>query len=130
MLLTGHEDIDGLSKDYRTEKAPFSIPTFLGRRELSFLRGPSNISLVDGALSAPVAAAVLEVAIAMGCKRLFVFGLCGSISPDLRIGGLVIPSEVIREEGASHHYAPFGTNATPSRDLLKAASRHFRSSES
>ena len=130
MLLSGGQDISKLSKSFHVEEAPFPIPAFSGRRRFSFLRAEPDISLIENALTAPIAVGVLEVIIAMGCEKLFIFGLCGAISPDLRIGDAVIPSEVIREEGVSHHYAPFGTSAKADRDILEALTSYLDSSES
>ena len=130
MLLSGGDDINKLSKNFCIEEAPFLIPAFSGRRKFSLLRGESDIALIDKTLTAPIAVGMLEIIIAIGCEKLFIFGLCGAISPDLRIGDVIIPSEVLREEGVSHHYTPFGINAKPDKDMLEVLTNYLASSES
>ncbi|MBW1721035.1 MAG: nucleoside phosphorylase [Deltaproteobacteria bacterium] len=55
-------------------------------------------------LGAPQAAMGLEKLIALGARRIWVLGWCGSLCPELRIGDLVVPVEGIPEEGTSQHY--------------------------
>jgi uridine phosphorylase len=53
---------------------------------------------------APQAVMGLEKLIALGVKRLWVMGWCGSLQSFLRLGDLVIPTSAISEEGTSRHY--------------------------
>lgn len=71
-------------------------------------RTSSCLSLAGPFLGAPQAAMVMEKIIALGAKRICVFGWCGSLQPDLNIGDLVIPVHAIAEEGTSRHY-PIGS---------------------
>jgi uridine phosphorylase len=64
-------------------------------------------SIVGPFLGAPHAVMGMEKIIALGAKRIWVLGWCGSLQPDVRIGELVIPAESISEEGTSQHY-PIG----------------------
>ena len=64
-------------------------------------------SLVGPFLGSPHAVMGMEKIIALGAKRIWVLGWCGSLRPELRIGDLVIPTESISEEGTSQHY-PIG----------------------
>jgi uridine phosphorylase len=72
------------------------------------------LSLTGPFLGAPQAAMVMEKVIALGAKRIWVFGWCGSLQPDLKIGDIVIPLHAIAEEGTSRHY-PLG-NRKPGTD--------------
>ena len=63
-----------------------------------------SLSLAGPFLGAPQAVMVMEKLIALGAKRICVFGWCGSLQPDLRIGDFVIPLHAIAEEGTSRHY--------------------------
>ncbi len=67
----------------------------------------SCLSLSGPFLGSPQAVMGLERLIALGAKRVWVLGWCGSLRPDLRIGDLVIPSGSFSEEGTSGHY-PIG----------------------
>jgi len=64
-------------------------------------------SLAGPFLGAPQATMVMEKIIALGAKRICLFGWCGSLQPDLKVGDIVIPFHAIAEEGTSRHY-PIG----------------------
>jgi purine-nucleoside phosphorylase len=70
-------------------------------------RKVAGLSLAGPFLGAPQAVMVMEKIIALGAKRICLFGWCGSLQPDLKIGDLVIPLNAIAEEGTSKHY-PIG----------------------
>jgi uridine phosphorylase len=63
-----------------------------------FLAGP--------AVGAPMAAICLEKLIALGARRIVVYGWCGSLTPSLGAGDLFIPTGGVSEEGTSVHYQP------------------------
>nr|WP_321466268.1 nucleoside phosphorylase [uncultured Desulfobulbus sp.] len=64
--------------------------------ERFFLAGP--------AVGAPMAAICLEKLIALGARRIVVYGWCGSIHSGLHIGDLFMPTSGLSEEGTSAHY--------------------------
>ena len=71
-----------------------------------------KISLFGTPLGSPQAAIMLERLIAMGAKKILIFGCCGSLQPDLGVGHLVIPTRALSEEGTSAHYPlPEGVEA-------------------
>jgi uridine phosphorylase len=74
-------------------------------------RTSRGLSLTGPFLGAPQAAMVMEKIIALGAERICVFGWCGSLQPDLRIGDIVVPLHAISEEGTSQHY-PVGNRKT------------------
>jgi uridine phosphorylase len=55
-------------------------------------------------LGAPQAAIVMEKLIALGAKRIWLIGWCGSLQPNITIGDLIIPTTALSEEGTSAHY--------------------------
>ena len=62
------------------------------------------LSFAGPFLGAPQAVMGMEKVIALGAQRIWVWGWCGSLQPDLRIGDLVIPIDAVSEEGTSKHY--------------------------
>lgn len=66
--------------------------------------GKPPLALAGPLLGAPQGVIVLEKLIALGARRLWVLGWCGSLQPDLRIGDLIIPTTALSEEGTSAHY--------------------------
>ncbi len=63
-----------------------------------------RLTLAGPFLGAPQAVLGLEKMIALGARRVWVVGWCGSLQPDLRIGDLVAPLDALSEEGTSKHY--------------------------
>ena len=97
------QDLAGLSKLKpmdRFDQGFFGIYRMKGHKG-------TGLSLAGPFLGAPQAAMVMEKIIALGAKRICLFGWCGSLQPDLRIGDFVIPLRAIAEEGTSRHY-PIG----------------------
>jgi uridine phosphorylase len=72
---------------------------------------------------APYAGIIMEEVAALGAKRFVAFGIAGSLQPELRSGTLVLCDRALRDEGTSHHYAPAGPFARPTRELTEAIAR-------
>ena len=79
-------------------------------------------------VGAPLAAGLLEDAIAYGCRKFMVCGGCGVLAPDMALGKLVVVSSAIRDEGVSYHYLPPGrevaANETATAALVQTLSSH------
>lgn len=63
-------------------------------------------------VGAPIAAGLLEEAIAFGCRKFIVCGGCGVLEKDMAVGHIVVVSGAVRDEGTSYHYLP------PSREVI------------
>ena len=61
-------------------------------------------------VGAPIAASLLEEAIAFGCRKFIACGGCGVLE-SMAVGDLVVVSGAVRDEGVSYHYLP------PSREV-------------
>jgi uridine phosphorylase len=59
-------------------------------------------------VGAPIAAGLLEEAIASGCRKFIACGGCGVLEKDMAVGHLIVVSGAIRDEGVSYHYLPPG----------------------
>jgi uridine phosphorylase len=62
------------------------------------------LALAGPLLGAPQGVMAMEKLIALGAKRIWVLGWCGSLQPNLLIGDLIIPTTALSEEGTSAHY--------------------------
>jgi uridine phosphorylase len=83
----------------------------------------AGLAVVAPAVGAPYAAMVLEKLIALGARRVLVLGWCGSVSPQVRIGDLILPSKAVPGDGTSPHYCRDDAKITPHQglyDLLAA----------
>jgi uridine phosphorylase len=77
--------------------SPFKL--FIVKRDKDF-----PLALAGPLLGAPQGVIVMEKLIALGAKRIWVLGWCGSLQPHLRIGDLILPTTALSEEGTSAHY--------------------------
>lgn len=55
-------------------------------------------------VGAPLAAGLLEEAIAFGCRKFVVCGGCGVLDKGLTVGKLILVESAVRDEGVSYHY--------------------------
>jgi len=66
---------------------------------------------------APYAAADLEFLISAGAHQILFVNGAGSLRADVPVGTLILPGELIREEGTSFHYVSPGTVLRADRQL-------------
>jgi uridine phosphorylase len=110
-------------------KAKKSNLKMLGPFEFFLVRqtGQLPLALAGPALGASHAVMVMEKLIALGAKRVWFLGWCGSLQPSLSTGDLIIPTFSASEEGTSQHYPVHGkrcrTNSLLNSKLETALSR-------
>lgn len=63
-----------------------------------------GLSLTGPAVGAPYATMLLETLIAWGARNIIFLGWCGSISEEVNIGDIIVPTSAIIDEGTSGHY--------------------------
>jgi len=85
---------------------------------LEVIHADSTITIAGPILGAPQAVLVLEKLIALGSKAIVVFGWCGSLQSDLKIGDWVLPTSAHSEEGTSTHYPMDSAKYFPDADLV------------
>jgi purine-nucleoside phosphorylase len=102
MMIMIPSEIDYLTRINKKRLAQYNMGIFNSYR----IKTLSDVflNLAGPFLGAPHAVMGMEKLIALGAKRFWVMGWCGSLNPELRIGDLVIPSSAISEEGTSAHY--------------------------
>ncbi|MDM8554140.1 nucleoside phosphorylase [Desulfococcaceae bacterium HSG7] len=64
----------------------------------------SPVAVVGPYIGAPYAVMLIETLIKWEADKIIVLGLCGSISTDVRIGDIVVPTSALVDEGVSKHY--------------------------
>lgn len=67
-----------------------------------------RLAVLHSGVGAPLAGAILEEAVAMGCRTFVVCGGAGALDKDLALGHFVVVESAVRDEGTSHHYLPAG----------------------
>lgn len=74
--------------------------------------GGRRLAFFHPGIGGPLAAGLLEEAIAYGCRKFIVCGGCGVLEKGLGVGHLVVVSAALRDEGTSYHYLPAGREIT------------------
>jgi len=97
--------------EYLLNRAPFPNFTSLDQGFFKIHQlhreGKNLLTLCGPFLGAPQAVMGMEKVIALGARRTWVLGWCGSIQPDLKVGDFIVPTDAVSEEGTSQHY-PIG----------------------
>jgi uridine phosphorylase len=71
-------------------------------------------------VGAPIAAGLLEEAIAFGCQKFIACGGCGVLEKDIAVGHLIVIASAVRDEGVSYHYLPPDREVTANVDAVNA----------
>ncbi len=97
VIVFGGDDLRSLRRALRARRVPW-YSAFAGRAG----RNPAVVA--RSPIGAPAAALTMEELAALGVRRFLVFGACGSLRKDLRIGDLVVPTFAVPDDGTSRHY--------------------------
>lgn len=65
-----------------------------------------RLAVLRSGVGAPLAGALLEETIALGCTHFVVCGGAGALLRELTLGHLVVLDSAVRDEGTSYHYLP------------------------
>lgn len=93
----------------------------MGRHPVYCIKGaePATALLHPG-VGAPLAAGLLEEAIALGSKKFIVCGGAGTLDSLHEVGKLIVPTSAVRDEGTSYHYLPPSCEVAPTAHALEA----------
>jgi uridine phosphorylase len=87
------------------------------------------LTITGPVLGAPYAAMVLERLIALGARRVLALGWCGSVSPRVRLGSLILPNQAISGDGTSPHYRSEPGDLFPHSGLYEILASGLRGRE-
>ena len=65
-----------------------------------------RLAVIHPGVGGPLAAAMLEEVIAVGCRKLIACGGCGVLESAIAVGHVLVPAAAVRDEGTSYHYLP------------------------
>ncbi len=63
-----------------------------------------RLTVFHPGVGAPMAAGMLEGAIALGCRKFIACGGAGVLDPGIPVGQIIVPLSAVRDEGTSYHY--------------------------
>ncbi|PJB77844.1 MAG: hypothetical protein CO095_01165 [Armatimonadetes bacterium CG_4_9_14_3_um_filter_58_7] len=79
-----------------------------------------DMTIIDYGIGSPMAGLVMDVLSYTDPKAVIMLGLCGGLDAYLDVGGYVVPTASIRDEGTSVHYLPPTVPALPSLNVNAA----------
>ncbi len=85
-----------------------------------------TFTLFHPGLGAPLAAGLLEEAIARGCRVGIACGGAGVLDGSLTMGHVIVPTAALRDEGTSYHYLPPSREAYPDPRAVDAIEATLR----
>jgi uridine phosphorylase len=85
-----------------------------------------RLALLHPGVGAPVAAGMLEGAIALGCKNFIACGGAGVLDKEIAVGHIIVPQTAVRDEGTSYHYLPPGREVEASPEGIAAIEKVLR----
>ncbi|HIV63173.1 MAG TPA: nucleoside phosphorylase [Firmicutes bacterium] len=97
-----------------------SLPVYLAEYK------GEKIALFLSRVGAPACAAGLEEIIAMGARKIVLFGCCGVLNEAATKGKIILPSSAVRDEGTSQYYFPPGEEIAADEKCLRTAEEFFR----
>lgn len=79
-----------------------------------------EIALLQPGVGAPLAAALFEEVISLGCRKFIACGAAGVLDSKLAMGELLVPVAAVRDEGTSYHYLPPAREVAASPEAVQA----------
>ena len=79
-----------------------------------------RLAVFHPGVGAPLAAALLEEVIALGCAKFIACGGAGVLNKEIASGHIVVATSAVRDEGTSYHYLPPGREAYASPEAVGA----------
>jgi hypothetical protein len=101
IMVSSDKDLS-LLRQYSPVKDP-PVPLMMSRIYSQESSTP-GFSLAGPVVSAAYAVMLAEALIAWGARQILFWGWCGALSPEVKIGDVVVPAGAIGDEGTSVHY--------------------------
>lgn len=86
----------------------------------------SRLAFFHPGVGAPLAAGLLEEAIALGCRKFVACGGAGVLDSALAVGHVIVPASAVRDEGTSYHYLPPAREVSASPEVVAAIEQTLR----
>lgn len=82
-----------------------------------------RLAVFHPGVGAPMAGALLDELIALGCRKFIVCGGAGVLDKEIAVGHIIVPTSAVRDEGTSYHYLPPGREVAASPEGVAAIER-------
>ena len=106
VVLTFEEkSLQALQKGWETRAAA----VLSGGRDIpvyAFIHNGRELGMVQSIIGGAATVALVEEVLALGAKRVLLYGACGVLDSALTAGHFILPTAAYRDEGTSFHYLP------------------------
>jgi uridine phosphorylase len=85
-----------------------------------------RLAVFHPGVGAPLAAAMFEEVIALGCRTFIACGGAGVLDSAIAVGHVLVPVAAVRDEGTSYHYLPPAREVEPSAEGVAAIEATLR----
>jgi len=79
-----------------------------------------RLAVFHPGIGGPLAGALMDEVIAVGCRKFIACGSAGALSSGLVHGHVLVPSAAVRDEGTSYHYLPPAREVEPAPEAVSA----------
>ena len=104
LMVSSHRDVGLLCDQLRIEvnryRYLFNSRLYLKKKK----EDKTAVSFVGPVIGAPYAVIIFETLIHFGVQQIIYIGSCGAVSPEIKIGDIIIPSGSFIDEGTSRLY--------------------------
>lgn len=114
-----------IESNYDTKTIVEKLPCFLDKPKCIVINNIPGVCFLRGGYGAPSAVDTLETIIALGVEKIIVIGMCGVYDNKIDVGEVLIPPQILREEGTSYHYNNGSVWVEPDRALFSSAVEFF-----
>jgi uridine phosphorylase len=83
----------------------------------------ARLAVFHPGVGAPMAGALLDELIALGCRKFIACGGAGVLDKEVAVGHIIVPTSAVRDEGTSYHYLPPGREVAASPEAVAAIER-------
>ena len=88
-----------------------------------------RLAVLHPGIGGPMAAASLEQAIALGCRKFIACGGAGVLDKEIAVGHILVPAAAVRDEGTSYHYLAPAREVSASPEGVAAIERVLRAEQ-
>jgi len=103
VMAASEADLRMLCSKMNLQEANFT-KLFMSRLYAADEGQTENFTIVGPFIGAAYAAMIMETLIAWGVRKILFLGWCGAVSPQVRIGDIIIPDCALIDEGTSMSY--------------------------
>jgi len=79
-----------------------------------------RLAVIHPGIGGPLAGALMDEVIALGCRKFIACGSAGALSSGLVCNHILVPTAAVRDEGTSYHYLPPAREVEPSPEAVAA----------